>query len=536
MGFPVRALVLGAFLSIAVSMYSAFAGLKIGGVYWPSVTATVIAMAVLKLLGRPDKHEVNIAQTAASAGGLLAAGLIFTIPAIWLLGLQIGLVEIFFISIVGGLAGVIFSVPLRKEMVEREKLPYPDGTAVAAIIEAGDEKGEKAKLVFSMFGVGAVFSLLRDYFAAVPGILSIDAVKGGLSRLFSLGTSVSLIPFAGGYLIGLRFTAVWFAGAVLSNFILIPYLVAGGSFASKGEAAGAIASPLGIGIVIGAAIAYFVLKALPRMGAIASSYGEAGKKSWRLYGLALIFLVAVLTAVMQLDVIISVIAIAGAFAMAYVGARVTGEMNVDPMELFAMIVLIAAKLLFGFNAVLLVMLAAIVCISAGVAGDMMQDLRAGFLLGTKPRDQAVAQVIGVAAASLVLGFVLFAVNSTYAIGGPDLPAPQAVALSTVVGAASLSDVFGVGIAIGLTAVAVIAVLSRKKSFSSISPIAVVAFGIGVYVPIMLSFPLFVGGLLRFAADKKKFTEKGRLLAAGAIAGEGFVGVVLALIGFAASFL
>ncbi len=527
MGLPVRALLLGAILSVVVSMYSAFAGLKIGGVYWPSVTMAVVAMALLNLLRNTNKNEINVAQTAASAGGLLAAGLIFTVPAIWLLGLEVSLPEIFFVSIVGGLTGVIFSVPLRKEMIEREQLPYPDGTATAAIIEAGDERGAKAKAVFSMLGIGAVFSMLRDYFAVIPGILSIDSIKGTFSRLFSLGSSVSLIPFAGGYLIGPRFTAIWFAGAVASNFVLLPFLVAGSAFPSKADAAASVAAPLGIGIVVGAAIAYFVLKAVPRLRSIAADYSEIGRSSARLFGLLLIFLAALLTAVLQLNVIVSVLAIAGAFVMAYIGARVTGEMNVDPMELFAMIVLIAAKLLFGFSAVLLVLLAAVVCIAAGVAGDLMQDLKAGFLLGTNPKEQLYAQVVGVLAASLVMGAVLFALNSAYTIGSAELPAPQAVALSAVVGAESLSAMLALGIAIG--AIAALAV-----SFFS-NAIAVVAFGIGVYVPITLSFPLFIGGLLRAAADRRNFTEKGRLLAAGAIAGEGFIGVALALIGFAAAF-
>ncbi len=523
-----RALVIGALLSIVTAMYSAFAGLKIGGVYWPSVTMAVIAMALLRLFGNTNKKEINVMQTVANTGGLLAAGVIFTIPAIWLLGLQVGLMEIFFVSIVGGLAGVIFSVPLRREMIVREKLPYPDGTATAAIIEAGDAGGSKAKAVFSMFGIGAVFSLLRDHFAFLPGLLSIDSLKNGFSKFFSLGSSVSLIPFAGGYLIGLRFTGIWFAGAVLSNFILIPYLVSTAAFAAKADAAAAVAAPFGIGIVIGASIAYFVLKALPRLKRIAADYSEMGKSSARFFGLALIALTALLTAVMQLNVIISVIAIAGAFVMAYVGARVTGEMNIDPMELFAMIVLIAAKLLFGFNAVLLVLLAAVVCIAAGIAGDMLQDLKAGFLLGTDPKQQFYAQVVGVVAASLVIGAVLFALNNAYTIGSADLPAPQAVALSAVVKADSLSTVLAIGIVIGAIAALLINFFS--------SPIAVVAFGIGVYVPIALSFPLFVGGLLRSWADRRKWTEKGRLLAAGAIAGEGFIGVALALIGFAATIL
>ena len=523
-----RALLIGAVLSVAVSMYSAFAGLKIGGVYWPSVTMAVVAMAILTLLGNTNKNEINLVQTAASAGGLLAAGLIFTLPAIWLLGFEVGLVEIFFVSIVGGLTGIIFSIPLRKEMIEREKLPYPDGTATAAIIEAGDERGEKAKIVFGMVGIGAIFSLLRDHFAVIPGLLSIDSIKGGVSKLFSLGTSVSLIPFSGGYLIGPRFTGIWFAGAVLSHFLLIPYLVSAGEFATKAEAAGSIAAPLGIGIVIGASIAYFALKALPRLKSIVSDYSEVARGSAKLFGLAIILMVALLTMVLQLNVIVSVIAIFGAFVMAYIGARVTGEMNVDPMELFAMIVLIAAKILFGFNAVLLVLLAAVVCIAAGVAGDLMQDLKAGHLLGTNPRDQLIAQVVGVVAASLAMGFVLLALNNAYTFGSVDLPAPQAVALSAIVGAESLSTVLGVGIAIGI-------VLAIIVSFFS-SAIAVIAFGIGIYVPIFLSLPLFIGGLLRFAADKKGFTEKGRLVAAGAIAGEGFIGVVLALWQFAQTFL
>ena len=524
MDFPVRALVLGAFLSIAVSMYSAFAGLKIGGVYWPSVTMAVVAMAILAVLGNTNKNEVNLVQTAASAGGLLAAGVIFTIPAIWLLGLEVGFWEILFVSLAGGLAGILFSIPLRKEMIERERLPYPDGMATAAIIEAGDEKGEKAKLVFGMVGFGAFISLLRDQFGLIPGILSIDSVKASFTRLFSLGTSVSQIPFAGGYLIGAKFTAIWFAGAVLSHFILIPWLVYSGVFAAKAEAAVAIASPLGIGIVVGASIAYFALKAVPRLRQIFASYREAGLGGSRAFGLAVIFLVALLTAVLQLNALVSVIAILGAFAMAYIGARVTGEMNVDPMELFAMIVLIVAKLFFGFDAVLLVLLAAVVCISAGVAGDLLQDLKAGFILKTSPRKQLYAQVVGVIAASLAIGFVMLAFNANGLVGTPEFPAPQATALSAVVSAGSLDTVLLVGILIGLVAALIVNFFS--------SAIGVIAFGIGVYVPILLSFPMFLGGLLRLAADKKGFTEKGRLLAAGAIAGEGFIGMVLLLIGFA----
>ncbi len=527
MGLPLRAIFLGALLSVLVAMYSAFAGLKIGGVYWPSVTMAVVAMALLNLLGNTNKNEINIAQTAASAGGLLAAGLIFTIPAIWLLGLKVSMAEIFFVSIVGGLTGIIFSIPLRKEMVERMQLPYPDGQATAAIIEAGDEKGSKAKAVFGMLGLGAVFSILRDHFSLIPGLVSLETLKAPFASLFSLGSSISLIPFSGGYLIGPRFTGIWFLGAALSNFLLVPWLVSTAAFPTKLEAASAFTAPLGIGLVVGAAIAYFALKALPRLKTIFSDYRKAGN-SPRLFGLLLIFLTTVLTYALQLNLAVSIIAILGAFVMAYIGARITGEMNIDPMELFAMVVLIAAKLLFGFNAVLLVLLAAVVCISAGIAGDMMQDLKAGFLLGTNPKKQLFAQIVGVLTASIAMAFVLTSFSSSGLIGTEAFPAPQAVALTAVVEADSLSVALASGIVLGALAALAISFFGNA--------IMVAAFGIGVYVPISLSFPLFIGGLLRLFANKNSFTEKGRLLAAGGIAGEGLVGMALILIGFAAIFL
>ncbi len=139
--FTLKAVFVGVILSMVVCMYSAYAGLKAGGVYWPIITATIMSFALLKILGggKTNKNEVNVAATAASTGGLLAAGIIFTVPAIWLLGLQISVVDVTFIAITGGLLGVLFTIPLREEMIERLKLPYPDGTATGKVLEAGDE-------------------------------------------------------------------------------------------------------------------------------------------------------------------------------------------------------------------------------------------------------------------------------------------------------------------------------------------------------------------------------------------------------------
>ncbi len=517
-----RAVVIGAVLAVIVTMYSAFAGLKIGGVYWPITTASIMALGILTILGSTNKNEINVTQTIASAGGLLAAGIIFTVPALFLIGFQISITEITLISLVGGITGVIFSVPLRRQMIEKEKLEYADGKAAAAIILAGYEKGTKIKTLSAMFGIGIIFSFLRDGIKFIPSFWNIDLLKVQLSKLFSFGSSISLIPFSGGYLIGPKFTGVWFLGAVISYFILIPFAVMNGMFEDKFSAGIELTKPLGIGVVIGAAIMYFLLKGLPAMKNIFSDWKESFKENKRMIGVILIVLVAVLTIITEMNLVLSIIAIAGAFVMAYIGGRVTGEMNVDPMELFAMIVLIGAKIFFGFNAILLVIIAAVVCISAGVAGDTLQDLKTGFLLGTKPKNQFVAQLIGVLVGALVIGVILVALQQAYGFGNTELPAPQAVALSEIIKADSLSGNLLLGIVIG-------AVLALVLSFFA-SAIIIVALGIGMYVPIELSFPLFVGGLIRFYADRKKWTEKGRLIAAGLIAGEGFTGVLLSLLG------
>jgi putative OPT family oligopeptide transporter len=517
-----RAIFVGSVLAVIVTMYSAFAGLKIGGVYWPITTVSVMSLGILTILGNTNKHEINIAQTIASAGGLVAAGIIFTIPALYLTGFEISITEITLISLVGGITGVIFSIPLRKEMIEKEKLEYADGKAAAAIILAGDEKKTKIKTLTAMFGIGVIFSFLRDSMKVIPSFWNIDLIKTQFNKLFSFGSSISLIPFSGGYLIGPKFTGIWFLGAVISYFFLIPFVVANNFFADKFSAGTELAKPLGIGIVIGAAIMYFLLKGIPSMKNIIKDWKESFRQNSKMIGLTLIVLVGVLAIITEMNIVLAVIAIFGAFVMAYIGGRVTGEMNVDPMELFAMIVLIAAKLLFGFNAVFLVIIAAVVCISAGVAGDTLQDLKTGFILGTKPKNQFIGQLIGVVVGALVIGLVLVSLQQTYGFGNTELPAPQAVALSSIIKSEALSNNLITGILIG-------AVLALIVSFFN-SAIMVVAFGIGMYVPIELSFPLFVGGIIRFFADKKGLTEKGRLIAAGLIAGEGFTGVILSLLG------
>ncbi|MFH1442926.1 MAG: OPT/YSL family transporter [Candidatus Micrarchaeota archaeon] len=386
------ALALGALLSVIVAAYSAYAGLKVGGLYWPIVTTSLISLAVLGVFGKARKNNVNVMQTAGSSGGLLAGGIIFTIPAAMMLGMQISYMEILVISLVGGILGVLFSYPLRKQLIERENLPCADGTAAAALINAGDRGGRETHALIYSFGAGALFSLARDFLKVLPPYVNLESLKISAGKVFSLGSSISLIPLAGGFLIGWRFTAAWFLGAIFTYFVIIPYALTAALFADKFAVVSGIARPLGVGMVLGSAIMYFILKGLPQMGRLVESYDSRG--IGRIAGTSLIVCAGVMAIVLNLDWPLSILAIMGAFAMSYVAGRSTGEMNVDPMEIYAMLVLIAAKLLITQSALPLVILAAIVTIAAGMAGDMMQDLKAGYILGTKLEHQMVAQLVG----------------------------------------------------------------------------------------------------------------------------------------------
>jgi len=522
--FPFRAIILGSLLSVLVALYSAYAGLKIGGVYWPMVTTAVVSMALVKLLGGKDRNETNVMQTTASTGGLLAAGVIFTIPALFMLGLQVSAIDILLVSLTGGLLGLLFVYPLREKMIIEDKLPYADGTAAAAIIKAGDEKGTQTRTLFAAFGIGALFAVARDVFMLFPSYVNLESLKISAAKFFSFGSSISLIPLAGGFLIGARFTLAWFAGAVASYFFIIPYAVSSGMMPDKLAALVQITKPLGVGIVIGAAIAYFITAGVPIFLKTARYYADVKKqKKWTLALLAMIILI---TYLFNLSLPVALLAVIGAFFMAYIGTRITGEMNVDPMEIFAMVVLLAAKFLFGFGVLQLVLVAAVVCIAAGIAGDAMQDFKTGHLLGTKPAHQFAAEAAGVVAASLVMGMLILSFAAV-GFGTMEFPAPQAVAVQEIVQSEGMHVFMIAGIALGF-----VAAFIAQKFGSGALPIA---FGIGLYVPIELSVPMFLGGLARHFIDKAKKTEFWRLVAGGVIAGEGLVGASLVLLAAAKFF-
>jgi uncharacterized oligopeptide transporter (OPT) family protein len=328
------------------------------------------------------------------------------------------------------------------------------------------------------------------------------------------------VALAGGFLIGPRFTAVWFAGGAASHLVLVPILVFAGRFAAKEAAVAALSRPLGIGVIVGASFAYFLLRGLPSFAPMARRVWR--QAAWRRLAATMALAAAALAVavVLQLPVWLAALAIAGAFFVSYVAARIAGELNIDPMEIFAFALLLVVLFFIRLPPRSAVFFAAVLCLAAGMAGDFMQDLKAGALVGTRPADQLKAQLASVVVSAVAMGFILTALHGAYGIGTVELPAPQAVALAGLVEAGGTTGALTWGAAAGA-----LATLLLLRSGQGILP---VAFGIGLYAPMELSLPLVVGGLLRLAAERHQLTERGRLVAAGVIGGEGCAGVALAL--------
>lgn len=490
--------ILGALLSVLVTAYSAYAGLKIGGVYWPILATSVVSLAVVRAIRGYNANLANIMQTAGNTGGMVAAGIIFTIPAAWMLGIPFTLLQITLVALVGSLLGLLFSLPLRKKLLH---LPYPDGTAAAAVLKSPRESAENIRLLLLGLATGGAVAFLRDSLLILPQSIG--------SRLLQI--NISFIGIAGGFLIGALFTGVWFSGAVASYIVLVGI--------DRGTLTNA-----GIGMIIGTALAYLLTGILPVLKMLLAEWKKQDvlrKRSFAGLLLAAILIISVLT---NASLIITAFALLGAFLMASVAGFVTGQMNIDPMEIFAVIVLLVVKLLFPSDFSSLIVLAAIITLSAGIAGDVMQDYKTGSILNTSYKWQTIAQVAGILTASLVVGFIIIAIAETSGFGNAQFPAPQATAIAGIIEAQAIPQTMLIGIALGAAA-------SFVLSFYKLG-LAPIAFGIGMYVPFSLSLSLFIGGMIRLWSDRRKQTERSRLAAAGLIAGESLIAVALTLISFA----
>lgn len=566
----VTSIVMGVLLAVIFGAANAYLGLRVGMTVSASIPAAVIAMGVIRIIMRRNSIlESNLVQTIGSAGESLAAGAIFTLPALFLWARdghmdKPGILEITLIALIGGLLGVFFMVPLRNALIVKEHgtLPYPEGTACAEVLLAGEKGGANASTVFAGMGFAALFKFIIDGLKLVSGEVSLR-FKGFAGVI---GTQIYPAVMSVGYICGARISSYMFAGGLLSWMVIIPLIVLFGanitlypgteSISAIYEAGGASAiwstyiRYIGAGALAAGGIISLV-KSLPLIiktftGAIKSISGSKNVSGARtaqdmnitivLIAIGILTLAVWLVPAIPVSLLGAIIVVIFGFFFATVSSRMVGLVGSsnNPVSGMAIATLLIATLILkltgsaGYTGMSsAIAIGSIICIVSAIAGDTSQDLKTGYLLGATPKKQQYGEIIGVVAAALAIGGTLYLLDSAWGFGSNELAAPQATLMKLIVegvmGGNLPWDLVFIGVAIAVVV--------------EIIGIPVLPFAIGIYLPVHLNACIMVGGLIRLVMDKlrrsddekKAITNDGVLFCSGMIAGEGLVGIVLALL-------
>lgn len=567
--FTVTSTVMGILLAVIFGAANAYLGLRVGMTVSASIPAAVISMGVIRVLMKKDSVlESNMVQTIGSAGESLAGGVIFTMPVLFLWASEGAadtpdLFSISFIALCGGVLGVLFMIPLRNALIVKEHgvLPYPEGTACAEVLLAGEEGGEGAKKVFAGMGISALSKFLVDGLQLVPGVIT--APLKALRTEFSVEVYPALLGV--GYICGHKISAYMFAGGILGWFVLIPAIVLFGSetilypgtqtIAQMYEAGGASAiwssylRYIGSGMVAAGGI-FSLIKSLPliistfrdALKGMQSANDGSGHRTERdlnmkivLAGIGIIVLLIWLLPQIPVALPGAILIVVFGFFFGAVSSRIVGLVGSSNSPVSGMTI---ATLLFatfilkmtgdtGMHGMIgAITIGAVICIVAAMAGDTSQDLKTGFILGATPIRQQIGELIGAVASALAIGGVMVLLNNAWGFGTKELAAPQATLMKMIVEGVMNGNLPWSLIFIGVFIAVVFEIMGMP-----VLPVA-----IGLYLPLELSSTIMIGGLVRWITDRisdEKDNESGAgggiLFCSGMIAGEGIVGILLAIL-------
>lgn len=567
----VTSVIMGIILSVVFGAANAYLGLRVGMTVSASIPAAVISMGVIRVLLKKNSIlESNMVQTIGSAGESLAAGAIFTMPALFLWAKEglcdkPSILEITLIALCGGILGVLFMVPLRNALIVKEHatLLYPEGTACADVLLAGEEGGANASTVFSGMGLAAVFKFIVDGLKVIPAdiALAFKSFKG------AIGMEVYPALLGVGYIVGPKTASYMFAGSLVGWMVIIPLIclfganislypaAAGTTIADLYAAGGADAiwsnyvKYIGAGAIATGGI-ISLIKSLPL---IASTFRDAMKSlkgsstgtsrtdrdipmPFILGGILLIILIIWLAPAIPVSPLGALLIVIFGFFFSTVSARMVGMIGSsnNPVSGMTIATLLIATMILkatgnvGIEGMIGSMaIASVICICAAIAADTSQDLKTGYLLGATPVKQQIGELIGVIASGLAIGGVLYLLDSAWGYGGAEVPAPQATLMKMIV-----EGIMGGNLPWNLVFVGVFLAIALE-----ILRIPVMPFAIGLYLPIYLNTSIMIGGVVRGLLDlRKKVDTKtkeeqsttGTLFCAGMIAGEGLVGILLAI--------
>jgi len=584
--FTIKSVFFGILFGIVFGAANAYLGLRAGLTISTSIPVAVMTVAAFQALRRfghsSNILEANLSQTIGSASSSVASGVIFTLPALFLWGLAPGLLQMTMLAMAGGLLGILFMIPLRRFLIEREHghLPYPEGTACAHVLVASEVGGGHAKNVFYGLAGGAAFKALTGWAKIIPADfhISVPFLKKG-----AVGMDLSAALFGVGYILGPRIASVMVGGGLLSALVIIPAIAYWGTGRieplypetiktiaqmSAGEIWTRYVRYIGAGAVATAGIITLV-RAIPvmiesfRIGAheLKERVEHTGDRPaamsrtsrdlpLKAVGIGILIIAAVLALVPApfgaLDGFVqrasaAVLVVIFAFFFVTVASRIVGMVGVTSNPTSGMTI---ASLL-GTAGVFLVMgwtdltgkaaaltVGCVVAIAASIAGDTSQDLKTGYLLGATPRRQQIGELVGVLTSATFVCLAVLLLAGTFGFGTEELPAPQATLMKLVIdGVLDQSLPWGL-VAIGV-GIAIVAELARIPSLP---------FAVGVYLPVSTMTPIFVGGMLRLWLEKRAASDeqrierrdKGVLLGSGFVGGEGLLGVGIAAYAFLAN--
>lgn len=548
-------ILIGCIGCVIITASSVYTALKMGALPWPTIFTSITALVLLRAAGRTSLNEANVTQIIMSAGSMVAGGLAFTIPGVWMLGLgaELSWIEIGGVALAGTLLGLVCTALIRRRFVEESDLEYPIGTAAAETLMASRAGGATGKRLFGSMAAAGIWCALRDLAGVIPAMIGALPIPGVAFGIYNSPMLLSV-----GFLVGGAAVAFWLVGGLIANFGII----VGGSAAGLWDVASAqgIVSSLGMGLMMGSGIGVVVRDILPaafrsahngrrdddHAGAPARAFGKLDRSVLALFVAAAALLVCL---VLGLSPIACAVVVALAFVTTIMSAQSVGQTGIDPMEIFGLIVLLVIAALGESDQVRLFFVAGVVAVACGLAGDVMSDFKTGKIIGTDPRAMWIGQAIGALFGCAVSMAVMCALLNAYgadAFGpGKLFVSAQASVVATMVSGIPSVPAFALGLVAGVALYCL--------------GIPSMMLGLGVYLPFYMTLSASLGAAVKIAydriasirnarasgnvaanantgTDETSHEETGIIVASGVLGGESIVGVIIALASVASGLL
>ena len=548
-------ILIGCIGCVIITASSVYTALKMGALPWPTIFTSITALVLLRAAGRTSLNEANVTQIIMSAGSMVAGGVAFTIPGVWMLGLdaELSWIEIGGVALAGTLLGLVCTALIRRRFVEESDLEYPIGTAAAETLMASRAGGATGKRLFGSMAAAGIWCALRDLAGVIPAMIGALPIPGVAFGIYNSPMLLSV-----GFLVGGAAVAFWLAGGLIANFGII----LGGSAAGLWDVANAqgIVSSLGMGLMMGSGIGVVVRDILPaafrsahngrrdddHANAPARAFGKLDRSVLALFVAAAALLVCL---VLGLSPIACAVVVVLAFVTTIMSAQSVGQTGIDPMEIFGLIVLLVIAALGESDQVRLFFVAGVVAVACGLAGDVMSDFKTGKIIGTDPRAMWIGQAIGALIGCVVSVTVMCALLNAYgadAFGpGKLFVSAQASVVATMVSGIPSVSAFVLGLVAGVALYCL--------------GIPSMMLGLGVYLPFYMTLSASLGAAVKIAYDRvasirntrasgnvaanantdageTSHEETGIIVASGVLGGESIVGVIIALASVASGLL